>query len=95
MVAPLVGRGGAVVGIDLAPGMVELAKIKAEEVGLANMTFRGADAEDLPFPDDSFDVVLSNHGLVHTTDRLKALREMWQVLKRGGIVAISTWSTPE
>lgn len=95
MVAPLVAPDGAVVGIDLAPGMVELAKKKAEETGLTNVTFREADAEDLPFPGDSFDVVLCNHGLVHTTDRVKALREMWRVLKRGGIVAMSTWSTPE
>ena len=95
MVAPLVGGDGAVVGIDLAPGMVELAKKKAEKAGLTNVTFREADAESLPFPDDSFDVVLCNHGLVHTTDRATALREMRRVLKRGGIVAISTWSTPE
>jgi ubiquinone/menaquinone biosynthesis C-methylase UbiE len=95
MAAPLVAPDGEVVGIDLAPGMVELAKKKAEEAGLTNATFREADAEDLPFPDDSFDAVLCNHGLVHTTDRMKALREMWRVLKRGGIIAISTWSTPE
>ncbi|MGD0228945.1 MAG: methyltransferase domain-containing protein [Syntrophorhabdales bacterium] len=95
MVAPLVGKDGAVVGIDLAPGMVELAKKKAEEAGFANITFREADAEALPFQDDSFDVVLCNHGLVHTTDRVKALEEMWRVLKKGGIIAISTWSTPE
>ncbi len=95
MAAPLVGNDGAVVGIDLAPGMIELAKKKAEKAGLTNVTFREADAEDIPFPDDSFDVVLCNHGLVHTTDRVKALREMWRVLKRGGTIAISTWSTPE
>jgi ubiquinone/menaquinone biosynthesis C-methylase UbiE len=95
MVAPLVGNDGSVMGIDLAPGMVELAKKKAHEAGLTSVTFREADAEDLPFQDDSFDVVLCNHGLVHTTDRAKAMREMWRVIKRGGIVAISTWSTPD
>ena len=45
MVAPLVAPDGSVVGIDLAPGMVELAKKKAEETGLTNVTFREADAE--------------------------------------------------
>lgn len=95
MAAPLVAPDGAVVGIDLAPGMVELAKKKAEEGGLTNVTFREADAENLPFHDHSFDVVLSNHGLVYTTDRMKALREMWRVLKRDGLIAISTWSTPD
>jgi ubiquinone/menaquinone biosynthesis C-methylase UbiE len=95
MAAPLVAPHGAVVGIDLAPGMVELAERKAEEAGLTNVTFREADAEDLPFQNNSFDVVLCNHGLVHTTDRVKALQEMRRVLKKGGIIAISTWSTPE
>jgi len=84
-----------VLGIDLASGMVELAKSKGEERGLKNLTFRQADAEDLPFAEESFDVVLCNHGLVHTADRIKALREMWRVLKRDGLLALSVWSTPD
>jgi ubiquinone/menaquinone biosynthesis C-methylase UbiE len=95
LAAPLVVPDGSVVGIDLAPGMVELARKKAEEARLSNVTFREADAENVPFPDDSFDAVLCNHGLVPTTDRVKALGEMRRVLKRGGCIAISAWSTPE
>lgn len=96
MVSPLVEPGGTVTGIDLAPGMIALAKMKAEERGLKNVTFREADGESLPFPDESFDAVLCNHGLVHMTDRAKALREMYRVLKKDyGILALSVWSTPD
>lgn len=96
MAAPLVAPGGVVTGIDLAPGMVDIAKKKAEEKGLNNVVFQEGDAEALPFPDDSFDVVLCNHGLVHTTDRSKALNEMRRVLKKAsGSLALSVWSTPD
>ena len=94
--APFVAPGGTVIGVDLAPGMVELARKKAEERGLKNVTFREADGELLPFPDESFDVVLCNHGLVHMTDRGKALHEMQRVLRKGnGVLALSVWSTPD
>jgi len=96
MVSPLVEPGGSVTGIDLAPGMIELAKEKAGKRGLKNVTFQEADGESLPFPDESFDTVLCNHGLVHMTDRAKALREMYRVLKKDcGVLALSAWSTPD
>jgi ubiquinone/menaquinone biosynthesis C-methylase UbiE len=96
MASHLVGTGGTVTGVDLAPGMVELAKKKAEERGLKNITFQEADGEALPFPDESFDVVLCNHGLVHMTDRTRALNEMKRVLKKtDGVLALSVWSTPD
>lgn len=94
--ASLVEPGGWVTGIDLAPGMVELARKKAAERGIANTTFQEADTEALPLSDGSFDVVLCSHGLVHTTDRDKALDEMRRVLKKdGGTLALSVWSTPD
>lgn len=94
--AGLVGPNGSVTGVDLAPGMVELARKKAEEQGLKNVIFQEADGEALPFPDESFDVVLCNHGLVHMTDRTKALHEMQRVLKKkDGVLALSVWSTPD
>ncbi|OPY79214.1 MAG: putative methyltransferase YcgJ [Syntrophorhabdus sp. PtaU1.Bin153] len=96
MVSPLVEPGGTVTGIDLAPGMIELAKKKAGERGLKNVTFQEADGESLPFADESFDTVLCNHGLVHMTDRAKALREMYRVLRKDyGILALSVWGTPD
>ncbi len=95
MAAPLVMPGGTITGLDLAPGMVELAREKARSRGIQNASFREGDAESLPFPAGSFDAVLCNHGLVHTTDREKALREMNRVLKGGGRLALSVWSTPD
>ncbi len=95
LAARLVMPGGTITGVDLAPGMVELASEKALSKGLKNASFREGDAENLPFPDGSFDVVLCNHGLVHTTDRKKALQEMNRVLKKGGLLVVSVWSTPD
>ncbi len=96
MASPLVEPDGSVTGIDLAPGMVELARQKAKERGLKNVSFQEADGESLPFPDESFDIVLCNHGLVHMTNREKALKEMHRVLKKGqGVLALSAWSTPD
>ena len=87
---------GTVTGIDLAPGMVALAAKKARERGITNARFEQGDAESLPFPDGGFDRVLCSHGLVHMTDRAKGLREMRRVLKPGaGVLAVSTWSTPD
>jgi ubiquinone/menaquinone biosynthesis C-methylase UbiE len=96
MVSPLVEPAGTVTGVDLAPGMIELAGQKAKERGLKNVSFQEADAESLPFLDQSFDVVLCNHGLVHMTNREKTLREMLRVLKKNhGVLALSVWSTPD
>ena len=92
--AKLVAPNGSVVGIDLAPGMVEFARSRASARGLQNATFEEGDAESLPFPGNFFDVVLCHLGLIHFTDRVQALREMWRVLKSNGVLAISVWSTP-
>jgi ubiquinone/menaquinone biosynthesis C-methylase UbiE len=87
--------GGSVIGIDLAPGMVEFARKRASDMGLPNVEFREADAEKLPFSGLSFDVVLCHLGLIHFTYRLQALREMFRVLKKRGVLAVSVWSTLE
>jgi len=95
IVAEKVAPHGLVVGIDLAPGMIEKARSRAGEKGLKNIEFREADAENLPFEDGSFDVVLCHLGLIHFTDRMKALKEMGRVLRPDGDLAISVWSTPD
>ncbi len=93
--AKLVAPEGSLMGVDLAPGMVDLARIRAQRLGLSNISFQEADAEELPFPDESFDAVLCHLGLIHFTDRTKALMEMRRVLKPEGRVALSVWSTPD
>jgi len=93
--AEMVAPNGSVTGIDLAPGMIEIGRSRAAQRGLKNIEFRESDAENLPFADRSFDIVLCHLGLIHFTDRGKALREMWGVLKPSGGLAISVWSTPD
>ncbi len=79
--APLVG---AVVAVDLSPAMLEAAASLARERGLANVTFRPADVEALPFADAAFDVVLSRYSAHHWPSLPNALREIRRVLKPGG-----------
>src|SRR5215813_3622482 len=84
------GRGASsVVGVDLAPRMVELAS-----AAYPGVDFRQADAEDLPIPDRSFDVVVSNFGIGHFPRPERALTEFVRVARRGGAVAVSWWDVP-
>ena len=85
--AQAVSRGGEVVGIDLAPGMIELAQRDAPP-GLP-LTFLLMDIEDLRFPDHSFDAAASGHGFQFVPDLRRALSETRRVLKTGARMAAS------
>jgi ubiquinone/menaquinone biosynthesis C-methylase UbiE len=85
--AKAVSPGGEVVGIDLAPGMIELAQRNAPP-GLP-LTFVLMDMEDLRFPDHSFDAAASGHGLQFVPDLRRALSETRRVLKPGARMAAS------
>jgi SAM-dependent methyltransferase len=80
----LVGAGGRVVGLDVTPAMVERARARLSRLGLANVTFQVGDAEALPFPDATFDAIISNGVFNLTLDKEKALKETHRVLKPGG-----------
>lgn len=67
---------------DLSRGMIQQATHNL--AGLANIAFGVADAQDLPFADNSFDVVIANHMLYHVPDRARALAEIHRVLRPGG-----------
>jgi arsenite methyltransferase len=82
--ATMVGEKGRVVGIDLIPEMLERAKENLQKISLNNVTFQKASAEDLPFPDASFDVVISNGVFNLIPDKGKALKEVLRVLKPFG-----------
>ena len=87
--------GGRVIGIDHSPGMIEQACAKARRSGLGEVvTFRLSDAEQLEFPDQSFDVVFSLYALFHFPEPLRALGEMYRVLRPGGHVVIGVGSGP-
>ena len=75
--------GARATGIDLTPRHVELAKLHLEATGIRASVVEG-DAERMPFPDNSFDLVSSNGVLHHTPDIEAALRECLRVLRPGG-----------
>jgi len=82
--AQLVGLEGRLVGIDLSPEMLAVARAGQAEAGFPEVEFREASVEALPFPDASFDVTLSNGVLNLVPDKLAALREILRVLRPGG-----------
>lgn len=87
--AETVGDRGSVAGIDISPEMIAVAMSRPVPGG-APIEWHQGDATALPFPDESFDVVLCQMTLMFVEDRLTALREMHRVLARGGRVLIST-----
>lgn len=75
------------VGVDLSLGMLKAVK---QEASLAAVTLSAADAEALPFPDHSFDVVLANHMLYHIPNLDQALSEVHRVLRPHGLLVAAT-----
>ncbi len=84
--APRVAR---VVATDLTPQMLDAARKLAKERGIANIEFKPADAQALPFDDNAFDLVTNRMALHHYSDARKAIEEMARVCKRGGLVALT------
>jgi SAM-dependent methyltransferase len=82
--------GAKVTGLDLTPELLARAKEHTTLLGL-DITWREGDAENLPFEDSSFDVVLSQFGHMFAPRPEVALGEMLRVLKSGGRIAFSTW----
>lgn len=83
-------RNCDVAGIDYVASLVERARVRAAAEGTA-VDFREADAQKLPFPDASFDVVLSVFGVMFAPDQEKSAAEMLRVTKPGGRIGLATW----
>ena len=83
-------RGANTVGLDFSDNMRRLAKESNP-----NLTFEFGDAENLQFPDETFDCVLINFGVLHFPDADKALSEAHRVLSPGGRLAFTAWAGPE
>ena len=83
-------RGAKVSGLDLTPALLERARKNAAIAGV-DVEFIEGDAEALPYPDGSFDVVLSQFGHIFAPRPAVAVREMLRVLRSGGLIAFSTW----
>jgi ubiquinone/menaquinone biosynthesis C-methylase UbiE len=82
--AKMVGPEGRVIGIDMTPGMLARARKNLQGTSIQNVSFHRASAEDLPFPDESFDVVISNGVFNLIPDKARALEEVFRVLKPHG-----------
>jgi SAM-dependent methyltransferase len=82
-----------VTATDYVPALLERARERADADRL-DITFREADAETLPFPDASFDTVVSTFGVMFTPDQQRAASEMLRVCKPGGKIGLANW-TPD
>jgi SAM-dependent methyltransferase len=82
--AMMVGPEGRVVGIDMVPQMLDRANENLRETNLRNVFFRPGTAEDLPFPDSSYDVIISNGVFNLIPGKIKAVSELFRVLKPDG-----------
>jgi demethylmenaquinone methyltransferase / 2-methoxy-6-polyprenyl-1,4-benzoquinol methylase len=94
--ADIVGPRGRVVLADINDSMLKVGRDKLLDNGrLGNLEFVQADAQHLPFPDDSFDCVTIAFGLRNVTDKSLALRAMLRVLKPGGRLLVLEFSKPQ
>ena len=82
-----------VVATDYVPALLERARERAAAERL-EIEFREADAEALPFEDESFDAVVSTFGVMFTPDQERAASELVRVCRRGGKIGLANW-TPE
>jgi SAM-dependent methyltransferase len=87
--AQMVGANGRVVGIDMTPEMLAKARTAAGGMDAANVEFVEGEAEHLPFPDESFDVVISNGVIDLIPDKDAVFSELHRVLRRGGRLQIA------
>ena len=87
--AQMVGEDGHVTGIDMTLEMLAKARVATAEMGLANVEFVESEAEQLPFTDESFDVVISNGVIDLIPDKDAVFAEIFRVLRPGGRIQIA------
>lgn len=80
------------VASDISPDMIEVAREKTMD---PTIEFHVADAQQLPFADESFDLVVCQYGLMFLPDKLKGFKEAFRVLKKGGRFIFSTWDSTD
>jgi arsenite methyltransferase len=87
--AQMVGEQGHVTGIDMTQAMLAKARAAAVEMGATNVEFVESEAERLPFPDASFDVVISNGVIDLIPDKDAVFAELFRVLAPGGRIQVA------
>ncbi|HEY7209597.1 MAG TPA: class I SAM-dependent methyltransferase [Bryobacteraceae bacterium] len=93
LAVPAAARGAKVTGLDLAPNLLEQARKRATAAGL-DIRFDEGDAEELPYADGSFDLVMSMYGAMFAPRPERVAAELARVTKPGGTIAMANW-TPE
>jgi ubiquinone/menaquinone biosynthesis C-methylase UbiE len=87
--ASRIGPEGHVIALDLSPELLQVADERARERALTNLTTRQADANNLPFPDQSFDLITSRFGVMFLGE--DSLREACRVLRPGSRACFLAW----
>ena len=90
---PAARKGASVTGVDIATNLLEQARARAAAEGL-QITFQEGDAEQLPFPDAHFDVVMTMFGAMFAPDPDRVASELARVCRHGGKIAMANW-TPD
>ncbi|ABF40624.1 demethylmenaquinone methyltransferase [Candidatus Koribacter versatilis Ellin345] len=90
-IATALNATGRVIATDISSEPLTIGEQRAHERGLTNIEFQHADVHDLPFPDNSFDLVTSRLGAMFFADINQALREIHRVLTIGGRATLLAW----
>jgi len=85
-------RFAAVTSTDYVPALLERGRQRADADGFSNIAFEVANAEALPYPDGSFDVVLSTFGAMFAPDHERTAAEVWRVCRPGGRIGLANWT---
>ncbi len=93
--SPLVGHEGRVVLSDINSSMLEVGRDRILNDGLTNVSFCQADAETLPFRDNSFECITIGFGLRNVTSKETALKELYRVLTASGVLLVLEFSKPQ